>query len=221
MTAITSPNAQRSRTWQRGLLTIPAITGIAFTLSWVVGLSVKAPSPSFSASGSAIVTEIAGHSAALTAQILFTEGLPAIGLAIVPLALARAARWNRPARVVAIAAIAAAAISIAQFIAGVSLAHATSSNAAHLLFAAVNRPDGIKMFLLAVLAVAAAATGLLPRWLRWIGIAMAALLVFSGIGYLLLIPGLANIAYIDGPMLLVFITGAGILLGRKDSLASQ
>lgn len=212
---ITSPDAQRSRTWRRGLLTVPAIIGIAYSISWVVGLSVSAPSPSLNASGSAIVAEIAGHSAALTAQFLFTEGLPAIGLLIVPLALARAARWNRPARGVAIAAIVAAAISVGQFIAGVSLVRTITPSTAHLLYAAVNRPDGIKMFLIAVIAVAAVATGLLPRWLRWTGFAMAALLVLSGLGYLLLIPSLANVAYIDGPLLLVFITGTGVLLGRR------
>jgi hypothetical protein len=80
---------------------------------------------------------------------------------------------------------------------------------AHLLYEGVSRLDGIKMFDLAVVGVAAVAVGVLPRWLRCAGIALAAAIV----AYLLLLPGLAFLAYLSGPLLLLFITGTGITLG--------
>jgi hypothetical protein len=201
---------------RRSLVTVPAVTGIAYTLSWVVGLSVGAPSPKVDAGGSEVVAALGGHGAAVAAQFLFTEGLPAAGLAIVSLALARAGRWSGAARAVGIAGIVAAAISFVQFVLGSALAGTSSSGTAHLLFEGVNRLDGVKMFTLAVMAAAAVATGLLPRWLRYTGVALAVAIVASGIGYLLLIPSMATLAYVSGPLLLLFVTGTGIVLGRKD-----
>ena len=77
---------------RRRLLTVTGVTGIAFTLSWIAGLSVAAPSPSLTASGAEIVAALAGHGTAVATQFALTEGLPAIGLAVVSVALARAAR---------------------------------------------------------------------------------------------------------------------------------
>ncbi|GLY79676.1 hypothetical protein [Actinoallomurus iriomotensis] len=204
-----------------GLITTPAITGIAYTLSWIAGLSVGAPSPEVDSGGTAVVSAFAGHSAAVSAQFLFTEGLPAAGLAVVSLALARARAAGRQAgrggsAGVAIAGVVAALISFIQFVLGVTLAGTSSPGTAHLLFDGVNRLDGIKMCTLAAMAVAAVSTGLLPRWLRFTGVALAAAIVASGVGYLLLIPSVATLAYVSGPLLLLFVTGTGIVLGRRE-----
>lgn len=202
-----------------GLITVPAITGIAYTLSWIAGLSVGAPSPKIDSSGAEVVSAFAGNSAAVTAQFLFTEGLPAAGLAIVSLALAKVAsrEAGRGGSIgVGVAGIVAALISFVQFVLGVTLAGTSSSGTAHLLFDGVNRLDGIKMCTLAAMAVAAVSTGLLPRWLRVTGVALAVAIVASGIGYLLLIPSMATLAYVSGPLLLLFVTGTGIALGRRD-----
>ena len=83
---------------------------------------------------------------------------------------------------------------------------------AHTLYAAVNRLDGAKMFALAALALAGAAPGVLPRWLRYTAIALAVAIVSSGIPYLLLLQSGAALAYISGPLLLLFITSTGIAL---------
>ena len=77
---------------RRRLLTVTGVTGIAFTLSWIAGLSVPAPSPKLTASGAEIIAALAGHGTAVAAQFALTEGLPAAGLAIISVALARAAR---------------------------------------------------------------------------------------------------------------------------------
>ena len=71
------------------------------------------------------------------------------------------------------------------------------------------------MFALAVLALAKRRVGVLPRWLRYAGIALAFALASSGVPYLLLLQGGAVLAYVSGPLLLLFITGTGIALGTS------
>ena len=87
----TDPSVTRDLRHRR-LLTVTGVTGIAYTLSWVAGLAVAAPSPELTASGASITAALAGHQAAVVAQFALTEGLPAVGLAVISIALARAAR---------------------------------------------------------------------------------------------------------------------------------
>jgi hypothetical protein len=68
--------------------------------------------------------------------------------------------------------------------------------------------------LAAGLGLAGAAAAVLPRWLRGTGIALAVALLASGVPYLLPWPGGAAAAYVSGPLLLLFIAGRGIALGR-------
>ena len=150
---------------RRRLLTVTGVTGIAFTVSWIAGLSVAAPSPKLTASGTEITAALAGHGTAVAAQFALTEGLPAAGLAIISVALARAARRSGAAvaaRFACIAGIVAAVISLAQFVLGMVLAGTSAPGTAHLLYEAVNRLDGAKMFALAALGLAGAASGVLP-----------------------------------------------------------
>jgi hypothetical protein len=212
---------------RRRLLTVTGITGIAYALSWIAGLAIAAPSPKLTASGAQIAAALAGHQTAVAAQFALTEGLPAAGLAIIAIALARAARRSgaaAAARAALIAGVAAAFISLLQFALGAVLAGTASPGTAHLLYDAVNRLDGVKMFALAVLVLAGAAAGVLPRWLRYTGIALAIAIAASGIAYLLLLQGLAILAIPSGVLLLVFITSTGIVLGapadkpRRDAL---
>ena len=200
------------------LLTVTGVAGIGYTLSWIAGLSVPAPSPKLTASGAEIATALAGHGTAVAAQYALTEGLPAAGLAIVSIALAQAARRSgaaAAARVAVIAGVAATLISLLQFALGAVLAGTASPGTAHLLYDAVNRLDGAKMLALAILGLAAAASGVLPRWLQYTGIALATAITASGIAYLLLLQNLANLAVPVGVLLLVFITSTGIMLGTS------
>jgi hypothetical protein len=205
---------------RRRLLTVTGITGIAYTLSWIAGLAIAAPSPRLTSSGAQITAAFAGHQTAAAAQFALTEGLPAAGLAIIAITLARAARRSGAAaagRAALIAGGAAALISLLQFVLGAVLAGTASPGTAHLLYDAVNRLDGVKMFALAVLALAGAASRALPQWLRYTGIGLAIALAASGIAYLLLLQGLAILAIPSGVLLLVFITGTGIVLGTPPS----
>ena len=212
---------------RRRLLTVTGVAGIAYTLSWIAGLAVAAPSPKLTASGAQIATALAGHQIAVAVQFALTEGLPAAGLAIIAVALARAARRSgaaAAARAALLAGAAAALISLLQFVLGAVLAGTASPGTAHLLYDAVNRLDGVKMLALAVLALAGATSRVLPRWLWYTGIALAIAITTSGIAYLLLLQGLAILAIPSGVLLLVFITGTGIVLGaspdkpRRDTL---
>jgi hypothetical protein len=200
----------------RRLLTVAGVTGIAYTLSWIAGLAVTAPSPKLTASGAEITAALAGHGAAVAAQFALTEGLPAAGLAIVSIALARRARRSAAtvtAWAALIAGAVAALISILQFALGAVLAGTASPGTAHLLYDVVNRLDGVKMLILAILGLAAAASGVLPRWLRYTGVALAIAITASGIAYLLLLQGLAVLAAPALVLLLLFITGTGITVG--------
>ena len=224
--AASGPAARTARTAHvRHLLTFPGIVGVGYALSWIAGLSVPAPSPRFSASGSEIVTALAGHGTSVALQFALTEGLPAAGIAVITVTLARAARSRGAARaseVALISGMAAAVISLLQFVIGMALVATTAPATAHLLFQAVDRMDGVKMLALAVLGAAGASasgragTAVLPRWLRYSGAALAVSIAASGVVYLLL---LENLAFLAGPALialLVFVAGTGITLGRAN-----
>jgi hypothetical protein len=191
------------------LLTVTGAIGIAYTLSWIAGLAVPAPSPKFSASGAQIVSAVAGHAPALAVQFALTEGLPAAGIAVVAIALAR----FTGSRLVMVAGVTAATISVLQFGLGLGLAATSSPVTAHVLFQMVNRMDGVKMFALAVLGAASATALALPRWLRYAGAALAVAIAASGVVQLLLLQSLELLAAPALVLLLIFITGAGIWLG--------
>jgi hypothetical protein len=203
---------------RRRLLTVPGLVGIGYSLSWIAGLAVPAPSPRFGAPGAEVVAALAGHGPAVATQFALTEGLPAAGIAVISVALARTARRRGaagPARFVLVSGLVAAIISALQFGLGLALTVTSAPGPAHLLYASVDRLDGAKMLTLAVLGAAAAAMTALPRWLRYTGIALAVSITCSGLVYLLLAASLAAAAGPALVLLLAFMTGCGIMIGMK------
>ena len=95
---------------------------------------------------------------------------------------------------------------------GAVLAGTATPGSAHLLYEAVNRLDGVKMLALAILGLAGATSGVLPRWLRYAGITLAIAITCVRRGLPAAPAGLADLAYVSGPLLLVFITGTGLTL---------
>ena len=138
---------------RRRLFTVTGAIGIGYTLSWIAGLAVPAPSPKFSASGAQIVSAIAGHGPALAIQFALTEGLPAAGIAVVAIVLARVTG----SQLAMVAGVTAAGISVLQFCLGMWLAATSSPVTAHVLYQMVNRMDGVKMLALAALGAISAA----------------------------------------------------------------
>lgn len=211
--------------WRRAITAWPALAGIGYAAAWLAGLSIFSSSTTVNSAGTQVVAGYIGHQAVATAQFALTEGLAALCLAAVAAAIGRAgqsARVGRVARVVAVAGGAAAVISLAQCAIGVYLVnravptgHAATAGA---LNEAITRMDGMKMLVLAGMGLAGAwlaRRGLLPRWLGYAGAALAVAITASGLGYLLLVSGLAAAAWVSLPVLLVWVAGAGIALGRR------
>ena len=210
----TSARGGRRGAW----VSVPGVVGIGYTLSWMAGLAVPAPSPRLGASGSEVVAALAGHGPAVAVQFALTEGLPAAGIAVISVALARFARRRGgrvPARFALASGLVAAVISTVQTILGMALAATTAPGAAYLLCASADRLDGLKMLALAVLGAAAAAMTALPRWLRWTAAALAVAITGSGLVYLLLAASLAAAAGPALVLLLAFMTGCGIMIGMR------
>ena len=210
----TGPDTGRRR-W---LLTVPGLVGLGYSLSWIAGLAVPAPSPGFGAPGTEVVAALAGHGPAIVTQFALTEGLPAAGIAVISVALARTARRSgatMAGRFALVSGLAAAIISAVQFGLGVALTVTSAPGPAHLMYASVDRLDGAKMLALAVFGAAAATMTVLPRWLRYTGIALAVAITCSGLVYLLLVASLAAAAGPALVLLLAFMTGCGIIIGMK------
>ena len=206
-------------------LTFPALAGIAYTLVWLIGLAVWPANLDINAPGAVVVATYRASQAQAMAQIGLVEGVAALALAAVALAVGRFAarrgvKW--PGRAVATLGVLAAAISLVQCALGEALAAwvapAGDASAAATLFDLLNRLDGVKMFMLAAMAVVGiwlARRGALPRWLGYGAAPLAALaLAVSGIGYLLLTNQLALAAAVSLPLLLVWVTGAGAAAAR-------
>jgi hypothetical protein len=227
--------------WRRAITAWPALAGIGYAAAWLAGLSIFSSSTTVNSAGTQVVAGYAGHQAVATAQFALTEGLAAVCLAAAAAAICRRAGVTagarqagvtagvrqarvstRAARVVAVAGGAAALMSLAQCAIGVYLinravpaGHAATAGA---LNEAITRMDGVKMLVLAGMGLAGAGLarrGLLPRWLGYAGAALAVAITVSGLGYLLLLSGLAAAAWVSLPLLLVWVAGAGIALGRS------
>jgi hypothetical protein len=201
-----------------------AVAGIVFTLAWVTGLSIGSPSTDVHATGAQIIAAYTGHQGVGIAQFVLTEGIASVALAVVAVTLGRRAGGHGLARVVIWTGLSAALIALVQCALGIVMIAGTvpagHAGTAATINDTINRMDGVKMFVLAAMAVAAtllaSRTGILPRWLRWVGVALAVAIVASGLGYGLLNSTLAVAAWVSLPLLLVFVTGTGIVLGRGN-----
>lgn len=218
-------------TWNRIARRPAAVAGIGYTVAWVVSQVVGAPSPSVAASGGQVVAAFAGHDWPVIVNLVLSEGIAAVALAVVTVMTARAAR-RAPARragarraglAVAVFGVAAAAVSLAELVMAAWLQFGPVASgdtaAAGTLYSALQRIDGAKMFVLAAMAVALAVLSLvsavLPRWLAPLALLLAACLVISGVGFVLLANALSDAVFVAGVLLLVVVTATGVTL-RTD-----
>jgi hypothetical protein len=221
-----------------------ALTGLVYAAAWVIGQLIGPPVVPVTAPGAEVVSSYTGHEGAAIGRALLAEGVAGLALAVVVLALGHAA-WRHQASglasVIEIAGLGAAGLSFIQCALGLLLARwavrAADGSRAGVLFELANRADGAKMLLLAVVAVATIilarrpplipatltfrTAAVFPGWTVWLSGALALALLVSGAGYLLLIPGLAAAAYLSLPLLLIWVTGAGLLLARANAAPSQ
>jgi hypothetical protein len=221
-----------TRAGRRGALSAPALAGMGYAVAWIVSQLTGAPNPSIAAPGTQLVASFAGHDASVLAMFVLAEGVAAIALILVVVFVARAARQpgiRHSARLAAMTAagfgIASAVVSLAELGVGVWLFGTVLPQRRTVTFGtayhALSRVDGAKMLLLAAMAVALSAVALsaaiLPRWLAPIGFLLGVGLVVSGLGWVLLAPGLSNSVYVSGVLLVVFVTATGVTLGMRTA----
>lgn len=215
------------RSPRRGWLTAPAAAGIAFVTAWVAGLLVWPSNLDLAASGTRVVSAYNGHQGVAIAQYLLVEGLAAIALAVVVLALGRTARRRGARRlgtVVVLAGVGAVTVSLVECALGLLLTGVVvpdgETGRAGSLFHLINRMDGVKMLALAAVALAGAGlarrAGVLPRWLGNVAALLAAAMIASGVGYLLLNNTVSQAAAVSLPLLLIWVAGTGATLGRRS-----
>ncbi len=207
---------------------LPLGSGIGYSLSWLVGLFVFSSSTEVRSSGTQVLSSFTGHQGAVALQYVLTEGLPAVFLAVVTWSLARAIseRATTSRRVVLAGGLAAATVSLVQLALGlwltVGLVSGRDTATAGAIFASINRLDGVKMLLIAVIALATTRAirrrdVRLPNWLAYVAAALAVTITLSAIGYLALDNTFAMAAWVSLPCLLVFVTGTGIALSRRTA----
>jgi hypothetical protein len=221
-----------TRTGRRGVLSAPALAGVVYSVAWITSQLTGSPNPSIAAPGTQLVASFAGHGGSALAMFVLAEGVAAIALIFVVVFVARATQQpgtrqvaRRAAMTAAVFGIASAVMSLVELGLGVWLfgtvlpqrRTATFGTAYH----ALERLDGAKMLVLAAMAVALAAVAIsapiLPRWLAPIGFLLGAGLVASGLGWMLLSPGLANSVYVSGILLVLFVATTGVTLGLRTS----
>jgi hypothetical protein len=196
----------------------PAVAGVAYLIAWIAGLAVWPSNLSVTSTSHAVVTAYGAHRVAATVQFVLVEGVAALALGIVVMALA--------SRTAQTAGLMACGISLVQCVVGVVLVTAVASPDRHAateqLFDVINRLDGVKMLtlgtMIATISVAWWPIGL-PRWLAAEGVLAVAALGASGAGYLTGDGSWANAAAASLPLLLLWVLGTGITLRRTGESA--
>jgi hypothetical protein len=213
----------RTGIWNRAARNPAAVAGISYSVAWIASQAVLPPNPSVDASGSQVVAAFAGHDWSTMVMFVLAEGVAAVALAVVVLLVARATRGHGARRAGLAAAgfgLAAAVMSWAELVMGAWLVFGPVASGraatAGALYHALNRVDGAKMLVLAAMAVALAVVSVtsaaLPRWLAPLALLLAVTLAASGLGWVLLTPGLAAVVYVSGVLLLVVVTATGVTL---------
>ncbi|HEU5008418.1 MAG TPA: hypothetical protein VFT67_15690, partial [Jatrophihabitantaceae bacterium] len=196
-------------------------------MSWIAGLLVFSSSSEVRSSGTQILSNYTGNQDAVALQYVLTEGLPAGFLAVVTWSLARALseRAILSRRLVLAGGLAAATVSLVQLALGLWLSSGIVSSrdagVAGAVSDSINRLDGVKMLLIAGVAVGAMRAVrrryvALPNWLGRVAAALAVTITLSAIGYLALNDTFAAAAWVSLPCLLVFVTGTGIALSQRN-----
>lgn len=216
---MTPSRALRASSWAR---TTPPALGIVYALAWAVGLSVGPASADVTASASQVVRGYLAQSGGALLSYLLTEGLAALALAGVVILLRRAAAARDAGRAMLVAGLTAAAASLVQCATGVLvvawIAPAGHVNLAAALIDLISRVDGVKMLILAVMAAATiplVRARVIPTPFLHLAVALAAALLLSGIGYLLLLAPLMAAAFVSLPLLILWILAVGAVLARQ------
>jgi hypothetical protein len=140
-----------------------ALAGLVYVAAWIVGLAIWPSNAAITDSTREVVTLYGAHRSVGVAQFLLVEGVAAIALAFVLLAVARTAGQAGAvsrSRFILGAGLTACLVSLAECVLGVvlttSLASTPHVHRAGEVFDAINRLDGVKMLVLATTITAVA-----------------------------------------------------------------
>jgi hypothetical protein len=197
---------------------LPGAAGLAYVVAWAAGLGAWPVNLALNATAGQTAAAYRAHPSGAVVQYVLVEGLAGVLLGVVLACVLRAGRDRVGGRVAGPAALSAIAVitSLSQCVIGLLAAAAAASG--HTvdcgsLSDLVNRLDGVKMLALAAAAAWIAVSGpALPRWLRALAVPLGLALIASGYAYLTLSNALAWTAYVSGPLLLLWVAGAGIAL---------
>jgi hypothetical protein len=206
----------------------PAVAGLFFVAAWVAGLVIGPVVLDVTAPDAAVLRVYAESQGAAIAQVVLTQGVAAVALAVVVLALGQAARGRdarRIARRIEVAGLAAVVLSLVQGAHGIRLAGwvAPGGDSAQVgrVFEFISRIDGVNMLLLAIVTVSGIAlarqAGVLPPRADLPRVVLAAALTGGGAGYLLLGPALAWMAWLALPLLLIWVACMGVWLSLSPA----
>jgi len=199
------------------------IATIGYAIAWIAGLTVFTSSTQVNASGMQVVGTLTGHQFAAGLQYALTEGVTALFLITVIWGVTGNAKPGPARLAIRLAALGATVVSLAECGLGLwlsaGLAHPDRAGLAGTVNDAISRLDGLKMLLLALIAIAAAVaiggrTLPLPRWLSPLAAVLAIAITVSGVGYLALSDAAASAAWVSLPLLIIFVTAAGVATAR-------
>lgn len=203
-------------------------SGTTYVLAWIIGLVIASGGPKPDASAAKVASYFGSHEHGAMVGHLFVDGIAGISLVAVALLIfrfLRATDERRMARAGFYAALAAAAISLAQFVVGETFtydaAHSGSAETVRNLFVALNDLDTVKIAFLgamiAAVSVSVRRTGVLPRWFARYGLVAAPLLVLSGFAFPFNSGALLALLELTLLLLLVWIGIFASLVARRSA----
>jgi hypothetical protein len=196
----------------------------------LLGLVIAPSAPAIDASALAVHRFYLGHTAAAVVQSLLVHGVAGLALLLLAVDLRRVLR-SRAGRSLTTAAtgagVIAGVVSLIQVVCMVVLAAgiATATPERTLrLVQVIDTADAAKLLALGIFVGGASLVGrrteLLAWWLCMVGAVLAPLLPISCATFVLDQPGLYGALYISLPLLLVWVAGAGVAIGRSTGAQS-
>jgi hypothetical protein len=197
----------------------PAVAAAAYVASWIIGLILSPAEPGHDAPATTVAGFYASHGGSVVFSALLVHGTAGLALAALAVGIARAPGVGGGLRRVVIGTgLAAAALSVLQFVlAVVAVTGAPAPTASRSLLLATDFLDVVKIAFLAAFAwlatTAAARAGAAPRWLRVMAAVLAPLLLI-GSAALAGVDALLPVLEVSLLVLLGWAAAIGVLVSR-------
>lgn len=211
-----------------------AVSGLAFVVAWVAGLVFVPSAPAANADPGEWVGYLTAHGGDVMLQVYLINGLTGTALIIFAAAMRSALRRFEGAsstlsNVLLGGGIAAASVSFVQGtflqVAANHISTLQDPAVIQTLVALNAEIDTFKFFPLAFLVGAtsllAVRTGAFTRWIGWLGITVAGLLIIAGWSFPLNNDNLGIVLYISGIGMLLWFAVVSIAMGWRKQLTQK